>query len=85
MNIDANLLPFIKVAACGFVAVITTLLSVIAFGVKRILNQFDSLVTRGEWMEHNKIEAAERESIRKDVEHCRERTEHLEDRLMNER
>jgi hypothetical protein len=84
MTIDQNLLPFLKVAVCIFGAVITTVISIIAFGVRRILVQVDDLVTRREWISHNKAEADERESIRKDVEHCRERTEKLEDRLMNE-
>ena len=85
MNIDANLLPFIKAATCVLGAVLTITLSIIAYGVRRILGQMDDLVTRREWVEHNKLDAAEREAMRKDVEHCRERTEHLEDRLMNER
>ena len=81
MTFDTGSISGFQAIFCVFGAVMTMLLSIIGFGVRTVLKRLDEMVTRAEWAIHNKALADERESLRKDVEHNRERTETLEDRM----
>jgi hypothetical protein len=72
----------IQIILMSFGSICTVLLGIIAFGIRRVLSRLDEMVTRKEWELHNAAMAEERASIRKDVEHNRERTEAIEDKLM---